>query len=221
MPAALEGDDALALRPDGGRDVFARPVPAMIDGAPKRPPGARSETLTTRRAPLARAIHARGRCRRGRWRDAGRKATSSVTTDRAVPSAGPSAEPKATASRSRRPAVEALVKISAATERWAYGRTCSVVARERPLAAERRGAGRERGAAGAARARRAGAVLEAPVGDEDPLPVEAASRPMTKVCGAEIDVGAVHVAAVAGTATASEAAAATMAARERCERISA
>ncbi len=200
--------------------VFARPVPEMIDGAPKRPPGERSETFTTRRAPLARAIHASRPVPSEPTARRGTNATSSTATERAVPSDGPSAEPNATESRTRRPAESRLVCRSAATERCAYGTTWVVApgsVRSPPNAA----------APGASVAPRAPVVAPLPTpswkrqsATRAPLPLEAASRPLMKVCGAETVAGAVHVAAVAGTAAASEAAAvATAAARAECGRM--
>ena len=80
---------------------------------------------------------------------------SSVATVRAAPSDGPSADPNATARRSR-PVAKARVKVSAATERRAYGMTRRV-ARERPLAR------RTPAAPGASAAPRAPAVAPLPI----------------------------------------------------------
>src|SRR3954466_2898514 len=97
---------------------FARPLPEMIDGAPKRPPGARSETLTWRRLPLARETHATRPVPSEASAMLGRNATSSVWIVRAAPRLGPSADPKATATRARLVA-DPGVKTSAPTERCA------------------------------------------------------------------------------------------------------
>jgi hypothetical protein len=206
--------------PTAAVSVFARPVPEMIDGAPKRPPGPRSETFTTRRAPLARATHASRPEPFAPIARRGTKATSSTATERAVPSDGPSAEPNATDSRTRVPAGLRFVCRSAATDRWANGTTWVVApgsARSPPKAA----------APGASVAPRAPVAAPLPTpswkrqsATTVPLPLEAASRPLMNVCGEETVAGAVHVAAVAGTAAASEAAAvATAAARAEYGRM--
>src|SRR4051794_27768292 len=108
--------------------AFARPVPEMIDGEPKRPPGARSDTFTTRRLPLVRATHASRPEPSAPMARLGTNATSSVATVRGVPSDGPFTEPNATDSRTRRPVASRLVRSSPAIERCAYGTTCEVAA---------------------------------------------------------------------------------------------
>ena len=128
---------------------------------------------------------------------------SSVATVRAAPSDGPSTDPKATARRSRAVA-KARVKVSAATERRAYGMTRNVSpgsVRSPANAA----------APGASDAPRTPVVETLPVpswkpqsATTDPSPLEPASRPKTNVCGVEIVAGAVHVAAAAGAAATSD-----------------
>src|SRR3954451_848353 len=189
--------------------LFARPVPTMIDGAPKRPPGARSDTLTRRRLPLARALHASRPEPSLPMAKLGVNATSSVATVRGVPRTGPSADPNATDSRTRRPTASSCVRRRAATERCAYGTTCVVAAgsvRSDPKAA----------APGASVAPRAPAGAFAPtpswkrqVRTAVPLPLGAAVSGETNVCGAETVCGGVQVAAPAGAVARSEAAAAT------------
>jgi hypothetical protein len=94
----------------------------MMEGAPNRPPAARRDTFTTRRFPLAREIQATRPVPSEATEKLGRNAVSSVATVRAAPSDGPSTDPNATAMRSRFVA-KPRVKISAETERRAYGRT--------------------------------------------------------------------------------------------------
>ena len=153
--------------PTAAVTVFARPVPAMIDGAPKRPPGERSETFTTRRAPLARAIHASRPVPSEPTARRGTNATSSTATERAVPSDGPSAEPNATESRTRRAGgIEARLQ---AAPRPSGARTAGP-ASSRPGACARRRTP-PRPARATRRGRRvvravADAVLEAPVRDD-------------------------------------------------------
>src|SRR4051794_5032861 len=165
----------------------------MIEGAPNRPPGARRDTFTTRRLPLAREIQATRPVPSEATEKLGRNAVSSVATVRAVPSEGPSADPKATAMRSRVEA-NARVKVSAATDRRAYGMTRSVSrgsVRSPPNAA----------APAASDAPRTPFVETLPLpswkpqsATTEPSPLEPASRPRTNVCGDEIVAGAVHVA---------------------------
>src|SRR4051794_19595686 len=182
----------------------------MIDGAPKRPPGARRETFTTRRSPLTREIHATSPVPSEASAKLGKNATSSIATVRAAPSDGPSLEPNATAIRARDVA-NPRVNRSAATDRRAYGRTRSVS----------RGSVRSRSnaaAPGASDAPRTPAVAPVPTpswkpqsATAAPALVEPTSRPEMNVCGVEIVAGALHVAAAAGAAATSEAAAATAA----------
>src|SRR3954464_15151151 len=87
---------------------FARPAPQTLDGLPKRPPGARSDTFTTRRLPLVRATQASRPEPSDPIARLGTNATSSVATVRGVPSDGPTADPNATDSRTRRPVASRL-----------------------------------------------------------------------------------------------------------------
>ena len=201
--------------------VFARPVPEMIDGAPKRPPGERSDDLHD--APRAArpgdpreqagAVGADGEARderdvvdRDRARGAERRPVGRAERDR---------EPHAARRR-----IEARLK----------QRRDRALRVRHDLRSSRPGASRSppnAAAPGASVAPRAPVVAPLPMpswkrqsATRAPSPLEAASRPMMKVCGAETVVGAVHVAAVAGTAAASEAAAvATAAARAGCGRM--
>src|SRR4051794_36737153 len=188
--------------------LFARPVPTMIDGAPKRPPGARSDTFTTRRLPLSRAIHASRPEPSAPTARLGTNATSSTATERAVPSDGPSAEPKATERRTRRPTASRAVCWSPAIDRWAYGTTCVVA----PGSVR---SGPKAGAPGSSEAARAPPVAPEPTPSWKaqlrtavPFPLGAARSGETNVCGAETVVGAVQVAAPAGAAARRETAAA-------------
>src|SRR3954451_1712955 len=186
----------------------------MIDGAPKRPPGARSETLTWRRLPLAREIHATRPVPSEASAMLGRNATASVWIVRGAPRDGPSADPKATATRLRVVA-NPEVKMSAPTERCAYGITRRVSlgsVRSPPNAP----------APGASEAPRTPFVRPVPTpswkpqsATTVPLPLDPASRPDTNVCGVEIVAGAVHVAAEAGPAASRTAADAAVAIRGR------
>src|SRR4051812_14378377 len=191
--------------------AFARPVPEMIDGVPKRPPGARSDTFTTRRLPLVRATQASRPEPSEPMARLGTNATSSVATVRGVPSDGPTADPNATDSRTRRPVASRLVRSSAAMDRCAYGTT-------REVAAGSVRSGPKAEAPGRNDAPRAPAGALAPIPSWKPqvrtavpLPARAASSGEMNVCGAETVAGGVHVAAAAGAAATSEAAAATAA----------
>src|SRR4051812_22774635 len=188
--------------------AFARPVPEMIDGVPKRPPGARSDTFTTRRLPLVRATQASRPEPSEPMARLGTNATSSVATVRGVPSDGPTADPNATDSRTRRPVASRLVRSSAAMDRCAYGTT-------REVAAGSVRSGPKAEAPGRNDAPRAPAGALAPIPSWKPqvrtavpLPARAASSGEMNVCGAETVAGGVHVAAAAGAAATSEAAAA-------------
>src|SRR3954447_20666441 len=186
----------------------------MIDGAPKLPPGARSDTLTWRRLPPAREIHATSPVPSDASAMLGRNATSSVWIVRAAPRDGPSADPKATATRARLVA-NPCVKMRAATERCAYGITRRVSdgsVRSPPNAP----------APGASDAPRTPFVRPLPVpswkpqsATTVPLALDPASRPRTNVCGVEIVAGAVHVAAEAGPAARRTAADGAVASRGR------
>src|SRR5690349_4526152 len=183
----------------------------MIEGAPKRPPGPRSETLTTRRLPLARAIQASSPDPFWPTARLGRNATLSVATVRGAPRDGPSGVPNATASR--RCVADSVVSSSAAIERLAYGITCVVA-----LGSAR--SGPKAGAPGPSDAPLTPfvAVLPTPSWNPqfrttEPLPVAPACSGEMKVCGAEIVTGAVHVAALAGAAAIRAAAAPASAAR--------
>src|SRR3954452_16287933 len=178
---------------------FARPLPEMIDGAPKRPPGARSETLTRRRLPLARETHATRPVPSDASAMLGRNATSSVWIVRGAPRDGPSADPKATATRLRLVANPG-VEMSAPPDRCAYGitRRFSLGSVRPPPNAP---------APGASDAPRTPFVRPVPIpswkpqlATTVPFALDPASRPEMNVCGVEIVVGAFHVAAEAGPA---------------------
>src|SRR3954452_24950410 len=183
----------------------------MIDGVPKRPPGARSDTFTTRRFPLVRATQASRPEPSDPMARLRTNATASVATVRGVPSDGPLTDPNATDSRTRRPVASRLVRSSAATGRCAYGTSWDVAA-----GSVRSGPKAE--APGRSDAPRAppGAFAPIPswkpqVSTAVPLPARAAPSGEMNVCGAETVAGGVHVAAAAGAAATSEAAAATAA----------
>src|SRR3954447_10858276 len=186
----------------------------MIDGAPKLPPGARSDTLTWRRLPPAREIHATRPVPSDPSAMLGRNATSSVWIVRAAPRDGPSADPKATATRARLVAKPG-VKMSAPTERCAYGITRSVSlgsVRSPPNAP----------APGASEAPRTPFVRPVPTpswkpqsATTVPLPLDPAPRPDKHVCGVESAAGPVHVAAEAGPAASRTAADAAVAIKGR------
>src|SRR3954467_7114796 len=175
----------------------------MIDGVPKRPGGARSDTFTTRRLPLVRATHASRPEPSDPMARLGTNATSSGATVRRVPSDGPTADPNATDSRTRRPLASRLVRSSAAMDRCAYGTTWEVAAGSVRSGPKAEAPGRN----DAPRAP-SGALAPIPswkpqVRTAVPLPARAASSGEMNVCGAETVAGGVHVAAAAGAGGAS------------------
>ena len=192
----------------------------MIDGAPKRPPGERSATLTTRRAPLARAIHAsrpvpseptakRGQERdvvgRDRARGAERRPVGRAEGDREAVAARRRRSPGEDQRRDRAARVRQTRSVSRGSVRSAPNAAA-------PGASD-----------GAARAASCSPCRCRPGSPSRRRPSRRRSRRPRgrgrRCAGPRSSSGRVHVAAVAGTATASVAAAATMAARERCERM--